>query len=274
MSTSPEIWGIVNVTPDSFSDGGRHGSSEAAIAHGRRMAAEGAAVLDIGGESTRPGAAPVEPAQELERVGPVIEGLARLDLGVRISVDTRRASVARRAIEIGASIVNDVSAASDPDMLPVVAELGADLVLMHMRGQPRTMQEAPEYEDVVAQVRATLQARAGAALEAGIPPSRLWVDPGIGFGKTLEHNLELLRHLEQLVGDGLPVLLGASRKSFLGRITGRDVCDRLAGSLACVARAREAGVAAIRVHEVRETFDLLRVIEAVSSGANGADLKA
>lgn len=260
---SPSIWGVLNVTPDSFSDGGRHATTEAAIRHGEQLARDGAAVLDIGGESTRPGADPVDPTEERRRIVPVISALKRLELP--LSVDTRRAEVAQAALDAGALIVNDVSAARDPDMFRVVGAGGASLVLMHMQGEPRTMQKTPTYDDVVLAVRASLRTRVQAAVEAGIPEDRLWVDPGIGFGKTLEHNLDLLRHLEVLVADGIRVLLGISRKSFLGALTHREVEDRLAGSLAGVVRAREAGVQAIRVHDVRETADLLHVLDAVSA---------
>ena len=257
----PSVWGILNVTPDSFSDGGRHGDAAGAVRHGLRLAAEGAAVLDIGGESTRPGALEVPVAEEIARVAPVIEGLRAAGVEVALSVDTRKSAVARAALDAGATIVNDVSAGThDPALLPLVAERGAGVVLMHMRGAPETMQAAPSYEDVVSEVRAWLAERTRAAVAAGIPIERILVDPGIGFGKTPEHNLALLAHLEALVADGPPVLLGASRKSFLGHLTGRAVGERLAGSLACVARAAEAGVAAVRVHDVAESVDLLRVL--------------
>lgn len=261
----PQVWGIVNVTPDSFSDGGHHATREAALAHGLRLVEEGADVLDVGGESTRPGAAAVPPDEERRRVLPVVEGLVQAGVSVPISVDTRRAALAREAIDAGARIVNDVSAArDDPDMLGVVAETGAGLVLMHMQGRPRTMQEAPHYADVVAEVRAWLLGRVAAARRAGIDPKRLWIDPGIGFGKTAAHNLTLLRNLEVLQQDAPPLLLGASRKSFLGGLTGRTVGDRLAASLATVARAHAAGTAAVRVHDVAATRDLLAVLDAIT----------
>jgi dihydropteroate synthase len=224
------------------------------------LVAQGADVLDVGGESTRPGADPVPPTAEQDRVVPVIEALAA-ETGVPVSVDTRRASVARAALAAGATIVNDVSAADDPDMLGVVASAGAQLVLMHMRGEPRTMQAAPRYDDVVAEVADHLAGRVAAAEAAGIERRAILVDPGIGFGKTLEHNLALLRGLERIRVPGTRVLLGASRKSFLGTITGRDVAsERVAASLACAARALEAGVDAVRVHDVAETHDLLSVL--------------
>lgn len=224
------------------------------------MAEVGADVIDIGGESTRPGAASVDVDEEIRRVVPVVSGLVAAGLEVRLSVDTRHAAVAAAALEAGAHIVNDVSAASDAGMLDVVAEHGAEIVLMHMRGTPRTMQQAPNYEDVVAEVAAYLLERVAAAQAAGVAAERIWLDPGIGFGKTLEHNLALLRDLESLVRTGHPVLFGASRKSFLGVLTGTEVAaDRLAGSLACALRAMEAGVRGIRVHDVRETRELLDV---------------
>jgi len=259
----PRVWGIVNVTPDSFHDGGRHATTESAIAHARRLLAEGADVLDVGGESTRPGAEEVSVDEEVRRVAPVVRALAAVGVPVPISVDTRKAAVAEAALDAGATIVNDVSAGThDPAMLALVARRGAGVVLMHSRGTPRTMQGQTAYADVVAEVRAHLAARAAVAEEAGVSPARIWVDPGIGFAKTAEQNLLLLRHLETLVGDGRPVLLGASRKSFLESLTGRRAEDRLAGSLACVVRALEAGVAAVRVHDVAATRDLLAVLAA------------
>lgn len=261
----PEIWGIVNVTPDSFSDGGLHDSTAAALEHACALREAGACVLDIGGESTRPGADPVEPEAEAARVLPVIEGLASLPEGVRISVDTRRTAVAEQAIRQGARIVNDVGAARDPGMLELVAEAGVELVLMHMQGEPRTMQRAPSYRDVVSDVAAWLGERVAAAERAGVPRGRLYVDPGIGFGKTLEHNLALIRALpgirEQL---GTRILLGASRKAFIGTLTGRSLPrQRVAGSLAVVAHAFRSGIDAIRVHDVAETHDVLAVLAAL-----------
>ena len=259
-----QVWGILNVTPDSFSDGGRYLESDAAVAHGLALLEDGADVLDVGGESTRPGAAPVGTAEEIERVVPVIEGLRAARGDAAISIDTRHAAVAEAALAAGATIVNDVSGASDPAMLGVVARTGAGLVLMHMRGTPATMQAEPSYEDVTAEVAAYLQSRAEAAVAAGADGARLWIDPGIGFGKTLDHNLTLMRELETFVRMGRPVLLGASRKSFLGTLTGRTVpAERVAASLACVVRAREAGVDAVRVHDVRETRDILRVLDQI-----------
>ena len=223
---------------------------------------EGADVLDVGGESTRPGAHEVPAQEEMERVVPVIRGLREAGVTVPLSIDTRKGEVAEAALAAGAGIVNDVSAGThDPRTLAAAARHGAGVVLMHMQGRPETMQEGPAYAgDVVSAVRATLRERVRAAVDAGVPVERILVDPGIGFGKTLEHNLELLRRLEELVADEVPVLLGASRKSFLGGVTGRDVHDRLAGSLACVARAVEAGVGAVRVHDVAASRDVLRVL--------------
>ena len=235
------------------------------MAHGLALAAAGAAVLDIGGESTRPGADPVSLEEESRRVLPVIEELTRRGPGCGISIDTRNAGVAEQALAAGATIVNDVSAGlDDPGMLALVARERAEIVLMHKRGDPRTMQDAPAYDDVVEEVLAWLLERAAAAEDAGVPPARIWIDPGIGFGKTLEHNLSLLRHLERFTEQPYGVLLGTSRKSFLGRLTGRDVQDRLAGSLATVARAHRAGVAALRVHDVGPTHELLTVLDAIS----------
>ena len=261
--TSPEIWGILNVTPDSFSDGGRFLDPAAAVARGLALAQDGAHVVDLGGESTRPGAAPVPADEERARVLPVIRGLVRAGIRVPLSVDTTKAAVADAALAEGASIVNDVSAWSDPGMLRTAASRGAGIVLMHRQGGPATMQQDPRYGDVVAEVLAFLLDRRRSAIEAGIPAARTWIDPGLGFGKNLEHNLALLESLEQFTATGAPVLLGASRKAFLGALSGKDVGERLAGSLAAAARAREAGVAAVRVHDVRETRDLFRALDSV-----------
>src|SRR3954470_22039678 len=221
--------GIVNVTPDSFSDGGLFYDADAAIAHGRELVAEGAAILDIGGESTRPGAEPVGADEEIRRVVPVIEALA--DAGARISIDTTKAEVAKRALEAGATIVNDVAAFRfDPHMASVAAEAGADCVLMHMLGEPRTMQKDPRYDEVVTDVKAFLEERLAYAVREGVPEERIWLDPGIGFGKTLDHNLELIKRLDEIVAIGRPVVFGASRKSFLGKLTGRQVDERLAAT--------------------------------------------
>jgi dihydropteroate synthase len=253
--------GIVNVTPDSFSDGGLFLDAAAAIEHGRALAAEGAAILDIGGESTRPGAEPVDAGEELDRVIPVIEGLA--DTGAQISIDTTKAAVAKRAIDAGASIVNDVSALRfDPELAAVVAEAGAPCVLMHMLGEPRTMQDDPRYDDVVSDVKAFLEERLAFAVEQGIAEENVWLDPGIGFGKTVDHNLELIERLGEIVAIGRPVVFGASRKSFLGKLTGRLVDERLAGTIAVNIIAYERGARIFRVHDVAPAVDALKVAAA------------
>ena len=260
----PRIWGILNVTPDSFSDGGRWMEPAQAVEQALRLAQEGADVLDVGGESTRPGAAVVPASEEIRRTAPVIAALRAARVTLPLSIDTRKAEVARAALEAGATIVNDVSGGThDPALLPLVAQQGAGLVLMHMLGEPATMQRAPHYEDVVEEVLAHLCARRAAAESAGVARERIWIDPGIGFGKTLEHNLSLLQALERFTAEG-PVLLGASRKSFLGALTGRAAPERLLGSLAAVARAFAAGVAAVRVHDVAATRELLDVLARVS----------
>ena|SRR5436190_5837915 len=253
--------GIVNVTPDSFSDGGLFLDAGAAIEHGRELIAEGAHILDIGGESTRPGATPVTQEEEIERVLPVIEALATS--GARISIDTTKAAVARRALAGGATIVNDVAAFRfDPDMAAVTAEAGADCVLMHMLGEPRTMQENPRYDEVVSDVKAFLEERLAYAVDQGVPEDKVWLDPGIGFGKTLEHNLELIARLDEIVAIGRPVVFGASRKSFLGKLTGRQVDERLAGTIASNIIAYERGAQVFRVHDVAPTVDALKVAAA------------
>jgi dihydropteroate synthase len=255
------LMGIVNVTPDSFSDGGEFLEAEAAIAHGRHLASEGAEILDVGGESTRPGAAEVSAEEELRRVLPVIEALA--GEGLRVSVDTSKAAVAERALEAGAEIVNDITALGDPAMASVCAASGCGLVLMLMKGTPRTMQENPVYEDVTREVRDFLAERLARAAEAGVAEERVWIDPGIGFGKTTDHNLELIERLGELRELGRPVVLGASRKSFLGRLTGRDVDERLGGSLAAAVLGVARGADVLRVHDVRETREALVVAEAI-----------
>jgi dihydropteroate synthase len=246
--------GVLNVTPDSFSDGGRYLDPELAVAHGLALVAEGADVVDVGGESTRPGAGPVDEAEERRRVVPVIEALAP---SVRVSVDTRSAAVAEAAVAAGATLVNDVSAS----LWPAAAEVGAGWVAMHMRGEPVTMQEAPRYDDVVAEVGAFLQERAAQARAAGV--EEVWIDPGIGFGKTLEHNLALLRSLDRLVAGGVPVVVGASRKGSLGQLTGgAPVDDRLEASVATAVWAVEQGAAMVRVHDVAATVRALALLEA------------
>jgi dihydropteroate synthase len=257
------IMGVVNVTPDSFSDGGTLPDAVAAIVHARRLAGEGAAMIDVGGESTRPGAAPVPAEQELERVVPVIEGIAGLNLPVQISIDTMKVEVAEAALDAGASYVNDVTAfRHDPDLAALVADRGVDCCLMHMLGEPRTMQDDPRYDDVVDDVKAFLLDRMHAATAAGIAEERIHLDPGIGFGKTLEHNLELLRRLDELVALGRPLVVGTSRKSFLGRITGRDVTERVHATVATTVIAFERGAQVFRVHDVAATLDALQVAAA------------
>ena len=260
------VMGVVNVTPDSFSDGGRFATPGTAVAHARELAAAGAAVLDIGGESTRPGADPVDAATEIDRVVPVIEALAGT-VDVPISVDTTKATVAAAALAAGATIVNDVAAGTaDPDMLDVVAAAGAGYVAMHMQGEPRTMQAHPHYDDVVAEVGAFLVERLDAARAAGIADDALMADPGIGFGKTLEHNLELLASLPELIAAvGVPLLVGTSRKAFLGRIV--DEADPVArddATLATVVWALERGAAMVRVHDVRAAVQAAAVLGAMA----------
>jgi dihydropteroate synthase len=261
------IMGVINVTPDSFSDGGVFEDDIAAIAHARRLAGEGAAIIDVGGESTRPGADPVPVPQELERTIPVVEGIAGLNLGVQISIDTMKLAVAEAALDAGASYVNDVTAfRHEPELAALVADRGVDCCLMHMLGEPRTMQQDPRYDDVVDDVKAFLEERLKAATEAGIAEERVQLDPGIGFGKTLEHNLELLRRLDELVAIGRPLVIGTSRKSFLGRITGRDVTERVHATVATTVIAYERGARVFRVHDVAATRDALAVTAATFAG--------
>ncbi|MET0727227.1 MAG: dihydropteroate synthase [Acidimicrobiales bacterium] len=256
----PLVMGVVNVTPDSFSDGGWFADHAAAIAHGRVLAEEGADWIDVGGESTRPGAEDVAEAEELRRVVPVVEALAAA--GLRVSIDTRKAGVARAAVAAGATLLNDVSA----ELGPVAAELGVAWAAMHSQGKPRTMQVDPSYRDVVQEVRDELVARAEAARAAGVP--EVWIDPGIGFGKTRHHNLRLLAHLDALVETGFPVLVGTSRKGFLGALLGESdgidgpapVEDRLEGSLATATWAMANGARMVRVHDVRATARAARLV--------------
>ncbi len=259
----PLIMGILNVTPDSFSDGGAYVKTADAVRRGVQMAAEGADLVDIGGESTRPGAQAVPIAEELRRTIPVIRQLAR-EVRVPLAIDTMKAEVALRAVDAGASIVNDVSAlGADPAMAAVVARARAAVVLMHMQGRPRTMQRRPAYRDAAADVQRFLRDAARRAEAAGISRTRILIDPGLGFGKTLRHNLTLMQHLTDLVRLGYPVVVGPSRKSFIGATLGADVKDRLAGTLACVASAWWQGVHLVRVHDVRDTRQLLLMLEAV-----------
>jgi dihydropteroate synthase len=260
--TSVRLMGVVNVTPDSFSDGGLYLEPEAAIAHGSELADEGADILDVGGESTRPGAAKVSEDEEVARVEPVVADLAAL--GHTISVDTSKRAVAEAALDAGATIVNDVTALrGDPEIAPLCAERGAELVLMHMQGNPRTMQEAPAYEDVVDEVRAFLGERIELAVAAGVAEERIWVDPGIGFGKTLEHNLELLRRLGELRDLGRLILVGTSRKSFIGKLDGSGAEDRIGGTIASSVLAVAEGADALRVHDVAEAVQAARVAAAI-----------
>lgn len=261
----PAVMGVLNLTPDSFSDGGRFASVADAVAHGRRLSSEGAAVVDVGGESTRPGAEPVDADEELRRVVPVLECLA----GIPSSIDTSKAAVARRALELGVEMVNDVTALrSDPEMAAVVAEHGAYVCLMHMLGEPRTMQAAPQYDDVASEVFAFLEERVAFAVDQGIPEERICVDPGIGFGKTPDQNLELIRRLDSLVALGRPVLVGFSRKSTLARVLGDSAgtTGPLAASLGAAVAAFERGASILRVHDVRETVEALAVAAAVERG--------
>jgi dihydropteroate synthase len=258
---SPKLMGVVNVTPDSFSDGGLYLDSDAAVAHGEELVRDGAAILDIGGESTRPGAVEVDEAEELRRTKPVIAGL---EGKATISVDTSKLAVAEAAIGAGASIVNDVTALrGDPEMAALCAERKVGVVLMHMPGNPRTMQDDPVYEDVVDDVKAFLVERVEVAVAAGIDEERIWLDPGIGFGKTLEHNLELLRRLAELRGLGRPLVIGTSRKSFIGKVDGSAVDERIGGTIASTVFAAAEGADVLRVHDVAESAQAMRVTEAI-----------
>jgi dihydropteroate synthase len=257
------IMGVINVTPDSFADGGRYLDPGAAIAHGLELEREGADILDIGGESTRPRSEGVSAAEETRRVLPVIEGLIGAGAYAEISIDTSKAAVARDALDAGATLVNDVTAfRGDPQMAALVAERQVDCCLMHMLGSPRTMQEDPRYDDVVSEVKAFLEERTAFAIAEGVDEGRILLDPGIGFGKTREHNLELLRRLHELVAIGRPVVIGTSRKSFLGAITGREVDDRLPASIASNVLAYARGARVFRVHDVQATRDALLVAAA------------
>jgi len=257
----PLVMGVVNVTPDSFYDGGRHAAAAAAIAHARQLAAEGADLLDIGGESSRPGAAPVSAEEELARILPVLEGVA--DIAVPVSVDTVKPEVMRAVLARGAAMINDITALAAPGALGLVAASDAAVCLMHMQGSPRTMQADPTYADVTAEVRDFLAGRAAACTKAGIARDRIVVDPGFGFGKTVEHNLTLLARLGDIAALGFPVLAGWSRKSSLGRITGRAAEERLAGSVAAALIAVQRGARIVRVHDVAATRDALAVLAAV-----------
>jgi dihydropteroate synthase len=259
---NPKLMGVVNVTPDSFSDGGQYLDPDAAVRHGEELVRDGAAILDVGGESTRPGAVEVDQAEELRRVLPVVQGLVKS--GADISIDTSKLPVAEAAVDAGASIVNDVTAFKhDPEMAGMCAERGVGVVLMHMPGNPRTMQDDPRYEDVVDDVKAFLVERMEFAVGQGVEEERIWLDPGIGFGKTLEHNLELLRRLGELRELGRPLVVGTSRKSFIGKVDGSDVEDRIGGSIATSVLAAAEGADVLRVHDVAEMAQALAVTNAV-----------
>jgi dihydropteroate synthase len=259
----PRVMGILNVTPDSFSDGGKFLHSDAAINQAVQMATDGAAIIDVGGESTRPGASPVSAQEELDRVVPVIEALAtRLDIPV--SIDTSKPEVMAAAVQAGAGLINDVNALCADGAVQQAAQLGVPVCLMHMQGQPATMQQAPRYHSVLDEVSAFLAERISVCVDQGISRQNLLIDPGFGFGKTLEHNLELLRRLDELEKLGCPVLVGLSRKSMLGTLTGREPEQRVAASVAAALLAVERGASIVRVHDVAETVDVLKILEAVT----------
>jgi dihydropteroate synthase len=261
------VVGILNVTPDSFSDGGRYLDRATAVAHATRMVEEGADILDVGGESTRPGSSAVSADEELERVHPVIERLAELHPAIPISIDTRKAGVAAEALDAGATIVNDVSGGADPAMFDVVRDREAAVVLMHMQGDPATMQEAPEYDDVVGEVHQYLRQRIEAAELAGIDPERIAIDPGIGFGKDLGHNLELMHGVGALLDLGRPVLVGPSRKKFIGTILDLPEEERVEGTVGAVVWMVARGAHLVRVHDVKEVVRAVRVADAIARGA-------
>lgn len=262
--THPQVMGILNVTPDSFSDGGQFRQRDAALRHAAAMVAAGATLIDVGGESTRPGAAAVSSEEELARVIPVVEAIAA-ELDVIISVDTSTAEVMRESARAGAGLINDVRALQRPGALAAAAESGLPVCLMHMRGEPTTMQRDPQYADIVSEVESFLQARIEACVAAGIARERLVLDPGFGFAKTLDHNLRLFKHLESLHAFGLPLLVGVSRKSMIGLALNRPVGERLYGSLALAALAMTKGASILRVHDVAETVDVVRMIAAVQN---------
>ena len=259
-ATSPLVMGVVNVTPDSFSDGGRFFDRNSALSHARRLIEDGADIVDVGGESSRPGALPVSEEDELERILPVLRGLEGIEKP--ISVDTRRPAVMREALKAGASMINDIDALTAPGALEAVAASDCAVCLMHKKGEPATMQREPQYDDVVREILDFLKSRLDACERAGIARERIVIDPGFGFGKTLEHNLTLLRNLSKLAGLGTPVLVGWSRKSSLGRITGRPAGERLPASLAMALLSLQAGATILRVHDVKETRDVIEVWKA------------
>ena len=260
--TTPKVMGIVNVTPDSFSDGGKYSQRDQAIAHALKLAEEGADILDIGGESTRPNATPVGLQEELDRVAPVIESLSK-QFNIPISIDTYKPQVMQAAINAGASMVNDVRALQVDGALAVVAKSNVGVCLMHMQGLPATMQNNPQYNDVVNDVKAFLAARLQASIDAGVPTSRILLDPGFGFGKTRAHNISLIQHLDEFSSLGQPILVGLSRKSVLGQMTGNDVDARLYASIAASMIAAQKGAKILRVHDVKATVEVLKVLAAI-----------
>ena len=262
--TRPQVMGILNVTPDSFSDGGRFSRRDAALRHAEAMLRAGASLIDVGGESTRPGARAVSPVEELERVAPVVEAIAG-ELDVIISVDTSTPAVMRETARLGAGLINDVRSLQRDGALDAAADSGLSVCLMHMRGEPTTMQQNPQYADVLVEVRDFLAERMSACVAAGIAVERLILDPGFGFAKTLEHNLRLFKHLDTLHELGRPLLVGASRKSMIGRVLGHEVGERLYGSLALAALAINKGAHILRVHDVAETVDVVRMLAAVEA---------
>ncbi len=262
--SSPHVMGILNVTPDSFSDGGQYVSASTAVDRARQMVKEGASFIDIGGESTRPGALPVSESEELDRVIPVIESLAG-QVDCVISVDTNKAEVMKEAVSAGASLINDVCALSQPRALEMAASLKVPVCLMHMQGNPQSMQSDPQYDDVVHDVRLFFQQRVKACVEAGIKENAILLDPGFGFGKTLEHNYQLLKNLSSLAVDGQPLLVGMSNKSMLGKLLNRDVTERLAGNIAVATIAALNGANIIRVHDVKQTVDAVKIVQYINA---------
>lgn len=262
--THPQVMGILNITPDSFSDGGRYAQRDAALRHAEAMWRAGASLIDVGGESTRPGALAVSPIEELERVAPVVEAIAG-ELDVIISVDTSTPAVMREAARLGAGLINDVRSLQREGALDAAADSGLPVCLMHMRGEPTTMQQDPRYADILSEVRGFLVERMAACATGGIAAERLILDPGFGFAKTLEHNLRLFKHLESLHELGRPLLVGVSRKSMIGRVLGHEVGGRLYGSLALAALAVGKGAQILRVHDVAETVDVVRMLAAVAA---------
>jgi len=257
------IMGVLNVTPDSFSDGGLYVKPGKALERARQMVEEGCDILDVGGESTRPFSSPISTHEELKRIVPVIERVK--DLDVPISIDTHKPEVARKALEIGAHMVNDVSGLRNEEMVKLVADNDTPVIIMHMKGEPKTMQANPEYEDVVKEIKEFFEMRTGKAKDGGIKPNRIIIDPGIGFGKKTEHNLEILKRLDEFKSLGHPILAGTSRKSFIGNVLGLDVEDRLEGSLAAMAAAIMKGASIVRVHDVKESVRVARLLDAVKS---------